>query len=184
MILSDLQILSEIEKGNIKIDPFNRECLGSNSYDLHLSKHLACYKKPIDGSRLILDCKKHNEIEHFEIPEEGYTLYPGENLYLGTTIEFTHTNNHVPCIEGKSSIARLGLFVHITAGFGDIGFSNTWVLEIICVLPVKIYAGMPIAQIYYHTTGQTNNPYNKKLSAKYNTKNIKPTESMMFKNEF
>lgn len=186
MILSDLQILSEIEKGNIKIDPFNRECLGSNSYDLHLSKHLACYKSisgEIGAGCDILDAKKHNEIDHFDIPDEGIVLYPG-TLYLGSTVEFTETLNAVPCLEGKSSTARLGLFIHITAGFGDVGFANHWTLEIVATMAIRIYAGMPVAQIFYQTTGDVSESYKDKKSAKYNNRNIKPVESMMWKNKF
>lgn len=78
MILSDKRILEEIDKGTIKIDPYDRSCLGSNSYDVHLGKWLATYREHI------LDAKKHNEIEYFEIPEEGFVLYP-HIFYLGVT---------------------------------------------------------------------------------------------------
>ena len=78
MILSDGRILEEIEKGTIKIEPYDRSCLGSNSYDVHLGKWLATYREHI------LDAKKHNEIEYFEIPEEGFVLYP-HIFYLGVT---------------------------------------------------------------------------------------------------
>ncbi len=186
MILSDLLILEEIEKRNIKIEPFDRECLGSNSYDLHLSKYLACYKAPcgrIECNCCELDAKEHNEIEHFEIPDEGILLRPG-NLYLGSTVEYTETLNCVPCLEGKSSTARLGLFVHVTAGFGDVGFSNHWTLEMVATLPIRIYAGMPIAQIFYHITGKVSESYRDKKSAKYNERTIRPMESMMWKNKF
>ena len=70
MILSDQLILKEIEAGTIVIEPFKRECLGTNSYDVHLGKHLACY------TNRELDAKKHNTIEHFEIPKEGFVLQP------------------------------------------------------------------------------------------------------------
>jgi dCTP deaminase len=109
MILSDKRILEEIEKKTIVIKPYNREQLGSNSYDVHLGKDLAIYK---DAE---LDAKKHNEIEHFEIPEEGFVLEPGQ-LYLGVTQEYTETHAHVPFLEGKSSTGRLGIDIHATAG--------------------------------------------------------------------
>lgn len=115
MILSDKRILEEIEKQTIKIEPYRRECLGSNSYDVHLGKHLATYRDKV------LDAKKHNEIDHFEIPEEGYILQPGE-LYLGVTQEYTETHTHIPFLEGKSSTGRLGIDIHATAGKGDVGF--------------------------------------------------------------
>lgn len=98
MILSDKRILEEIEKDTIKLVPYNRECLGSNSYDVHLGKWLATYREHI------LDAKKHNEIEYFEIPDEGFVLYP-HIFYLGATLEYTETHAHVPFLEGKSSTA-------------------------------------------------------------------------------
>src|SRR5690606_5579560 len=132
MILSDKRILEEIDKGNIVIDPFDRSCLGTNSYDVHLGKHLATYKDRI------LDARRHNEIVHFEIPAEGYVLEP-HTLYLGVTLEYTETHRHVPFLEGKSSTGRLGIDIHATAGKGDVGFCNTWTLEISVTQPVRVY---------------------------------------------
>jgi dCTP deaminase len=178
MILSDKRILEEIEKGSIIIEPFDINCLGTNSYDVHLGKYLATYKDRI------LDAKAHNLIEHFEIPKEGFVLQPG-TLYLGVTLEYTETHAHVPFLEGKSSTGRLGIDIHATAGKGDVGFCNTWTLEISCAEPVRIYAGMPIGQlIYFVVDGNITNFYNTKSNAKYNNKTTKPVESMMWKNEF
>jgi dCTP deaminase len=84
------------------------------------------------------------------IPPGGMVLEPNR-LYLGRTRERTETHNHVPMIEGRSSIGRLGLFVHVTAGFGDVGFCGYWTLEMFAVQPVKIYPGVSICQIFYHT---------------------------------
>ena len=83
------------------------------------------------------------------IPPEGFLLSPG-TLYLGRTLEYTETDGFVPMLEGRSSVGRLGLFVHVTAGFGDVGFHGYWTLEMFCVQPVTIYPGVPICQIYYH----------------------------------
>jgi len=178
MIFTDSKILESIEKGEIKIEPFDKSCLGTNSYDVHLSKHLAIYKDEV------LDAKKHNEIERIQIGPEGYVIQPG-TLYLGVTEEYTETHNSVPFLEGKSSIGRLGIDIHATAGKGDVGFCNTWTLEISCVQPVKIYAGMPIGQlIYFAIDGEVINYYNKKNSAKYIARTIFPVESMMWKNRF
>ncbi len=80
---------------------------------------------------------------------EGLVLTPNQ-LYLGRTVERTETHNYVPMIEGRSSIGRLGLFVHVTAGFGDVGFCGYWTLEMFAVQPVKIYPGVPICQIFFH----------------------------------
>lgn len=178
MILSDKRILEEIEKETIKIVPYLRECLGSNSYDVHLGSHLATYKDKI------LDAKKHNEINHFEIPEEGFVLLPGE-LYLGVTEEYTETHEHIPFLEGKSSTGRLGIDIHATAGKGDVGFCGNWTLEISCKIPVRVYGGMPIGQlIYFPVDGEVEVKYNSKKNAKYSGQPDRPVESMMWKNKF
>ena len=178
MILTDVQILESIEKGEIVIEPYDRKSLGTNSYDVHLGKYLAIYTEEI------LDARKHNPIKEIIIPEDGFVLQPG-TLYLGVTQEYTETHASVPFLEGKSSVGRLGIDIHATAGKGDVGFCNTWTLEISCVHPVRVYAGMPIGQlIYFKVDGAIENYYNKKINAKYNQRTIKPVESMMFKNKF
>ena len=178
MILSDKEILKAIDDKQIVIEPFRPECLGTNSYDVHLSKHLALYTDEV------LDAKKHNPIKELLIPEEGIVLQPG-TLYLGSTEEYTETHNSVPFLEGKSSVGRLGIDIHATAGKGDVGFCNFWTLEISCTMPVRVYAGMPIGQlIYFMVNGDIENYYNKKQSAKYNSRTHKPMESMMWKNKF
>ena len=176
MILTDKQILTEMRKRTIVVKPFNRKYLGSNSYDVHLGKWLAMYKDEI------LDARRHNKVQYFRIPEEGLILVPSK-LYLGVTKEYTETHKHVPFLEGKSSIGRLGIDIHATAGKGDIGFCNTWTLEISVRQPVHIYAGMPIGQlIYFEVNGEVEIPYYKKRSAKYTRRTVKPIESMMWKN--
>lgn len=178
MILSDKRILEEIEKGTIKIEPYQRACLGSNSYDVHLGGELAMY------NAAELDAKKHNTISHFPIPEEGYLLLPGE-FYLGVTEEYTETHEHVPFLEGKSSTGRLGIDIHATAGKGDVGFCGNWTLEISVKLPVRVYAGMPIGQlIYFPVDGEIEVKYNNKAGAKYSGQVNRPVESMMWKNAF
>ena len=178
MILSDQRILEEIDRETIIIKPYNRAFLGSNSYDVHLSRHLATYKNTI------LDAKKHNEIDHFEIAEEGFVLQPGQ-LYLGVTEEYTETHVHVPFLEGKSSTGRLGIDIHATAGKGDVGFCGNWTLEISCKIPVRIYKGMPIGQlIYFPVDGEVEVKYNSKKDAKYSGQPDRPVESMMWKNKF
>ena len=178
MILSDKRILEEISKGTIIIKPYDRNDLGSNSYDVHLGKNLAVYKDHV------IDAKKHNEIEHFDIPEEGFVLEPGR-FYLGVTEEYTETHAHVPFLEGKSSTGRLGIDIHATAGKGDVGFCGNWTLEISVKVPVRVYAGMPIGQlIYFPVEGEIEIPYNKKKGAKYSGQPNRPVESMMWKNKF
>jgi len=178
MILSDKRIMEEIEMGTIKITPFDKGCLGSNSYDVHLGKCLATYKSHI------LDAKAHNEIEYFDIPDDGFVLYP-HVFYLGVTLEYTETHEHVPFLEGKSSTGRLGIDIHATAGKGDVGFCGNWTLEISVKQPVKSYHGMPIGQlIYFPVEGEIEIKYNQKSNAKYSGQPDKPIESMMWKNKF
>ena len=169
MILSGKEIESRI--GNdIIIEPYHKNRINPNSYNLSLHNELMVYKKPI------LDMKANNEIEHLTIPEEGLVLEPNK-LYLGRTVEHTETNNLVPMLEGRSSIGRLGLFVHVTAGFGDVGFKGFWTLEIFCVQPIKIYPNVEICQVYYHTIEGEHENYS---SGKYqNNSGIQP--SLLYK---
>lgn len=178
MILSDKRILEEMEKGTIKIVPYDRQDLGSNSYDVHLGKILATYDAEV------LDAKAHNTISHFEIPDEGFVLLP-HAFYLGVTEEYTETHAHVPFLEGKSSTGRLGIDIHATAGKGDVGFCGNWTLEISVKQPVRVYKGMPIGQlIYFPVDGEIEVKYNQKGNAKYSGQPNRPVESMMWKNTF
>lgn len=177
MILTDSDILQRIKQKDIEISNFKRERLGSNSYDLTLGNLLSFYTSDV------LDCKKKNPVTTFPIDaEKGYMLVPGL-LYLGYTNEYTKTRNLCPQLEGKSSLARLGLSIHLTAGFGDIGFEGHWTLEITVVHKLWVYANMPIAQIYWQLPlGTCSVPYNMKKDAKYANQIARPVPSMMHKN--
>jgi dCTP deaminase len=142
MVLSGQEIKRQLGT-NIMIDPFWESRLNPNSYNLTLHNELMVYEE------LVLDMRKANRVRRIEIPPEGLVLQPNQ-LYLGRTIERTETHNLVPMIEGRSSIGRLGLFVHVTAGFGDVGFCGFWTLEMFAVGPVRVYAGVAICQIFYH----------------------------------
>jgi dCTP deaminase len=148
MILGHTTIKEEIAKGRIKIEPYEESHVGPNSVDLRLSAEL--YKLVCEPNE-ILDITNKLNYEAVMPSEEGtFTLMPNE-LYLGRTIEKTHTDYYVPCIEGRSSIARAGVEVHISAGFGDIGFNGYWTLEIRTTKPIKIPYHARIAQIYFLT---------------------------------
>jgi dCTP deaminase len=176
MILSDAKIREELRKGRIVIRPFRPECLGTNSYDVHLGPYLAVYA---DGA---LDARRENRVEEFRIPPDGVVLIPGQ-LYLGVTKEYTETHGFVPFLEGKSSVGRLGIDIHSTAGKGDEGFCNYWTLEMSVKLPVRIYAGMPVGQlIYFEISGKVDRSYSRKSSAKYRTVSRHPTPSRMYLN--
>lgn len=143
MILSGEEIRNRLGD-DIIIDPFFPEHLNPNSYNLTLHDELLVYEE------VVLDLREANRYRRLQIPESGLVLSPNQ-IYLGRTVERTETHNLVPMIEGRSSIGRLGLFVHVTAGFGDVGFKGFWTLEMFAVQPIRIYAGTRICQIFYHT---------------------------------
>ena len=143
MILTGPEIERRLGK-DITITPYDKKFLNPNSYNLRLHEKLLVY------TEMPLDMKKDNPAKELIIPPEGLLLEPGK-LYLGRTLEYTETQNLVPMLEGRSSIGRLGLYVHVTAGFGDLGFKGFWTLEMHCVHPIRVYPGVSICQVFYHT---------------------------------
>ena len=157
MILTGDEIARRM--GNdVRIDPYDERNLNPNSYNLSLHDEILTYEE------VVLDMRKCNRVKRLTIPRDGLTLQPNK-LYLARTIERTETHNLVPMIEGRSSIGRLGLFVHVTAGFGDVGFCGFWTLEMFAVQPVRIYPGVSICQIFYHSVVGDISEYKK--SGKY-----------------
>lgn len=142
MILSGEQIRSRLGD-SILIDPFQEENLNPNSYNLTLHNELLIYEE------VVLDMRQVNRVRRIQIPPDGMVLSPNQ-LYLARTVERTETHNLVPMVEGRSSVGRLGLFVHVTAGFGNVGFCGYWTLELFTVQPVRIYPGVSICQMFYH----------------------------------
>jgi dCTP deaminase len=170
MILTGPEIRKQMENKKIVIDPYRDDLINPNSYNLRLHDELMVYDDEV------LDMRKLPAHRRIKIPEEGIQLAPGK-LYLGRTLEYTETRDFVPMLEGRSSMGRLGLFVHVTAGFGDVGFKGFWTLEMICVQPIRIYAGVQICQIFYHTVQGDIMEYK---SNKYqNNRDIQP--SMLYK---
>ena len=151
MILSGKEIHRQIGK-QIVNEPFDEKKLNPNSYNLTLADELLVY------DQTVLDMKQPNSTSRLTIPEEGLVLEP-HRLYLGRTEEYTRTEGYVPMLEGRSSTGRLGLFIHVTAGFGDVGFAGYWTLEIFCVQPIRIYPHVEICQIYYHDIHGEYEPY-------------------------
>ena len=176
MILTDKTIIDEIIEGNIVIEPLVRANIGTNSVDLTLSNTLLMYTDHI------LDTRKKNAYSPMIIPEEGMILQPNI-LYLASTVEYTETLRHVPLLHGKSSLARLGLYIHVCAGFGDVGFRGHWTLELAVIQPVKIYPGMKIAQICYHDISEMPyTDYASKADAKYKDQGKDPVASKNYLN--
>jgi dCTP deaminase len=168
MILSGREIKKRLGT-EIIIDPFEKNLLNPNSYNLRLFNELLVYDENV------LDMKRPNKTKTVRIPPEGLMLEPG-TLYLGRTLEYTETDKLVPMLEGRSSVGRLGLFIHVTAGFGDVGFKGFWTLEIHCIQPIIIYPYIEICQIYYHTI---EGEYDRYISKYQSNKGIQP--SMLYK---
>lgn len=143
MILSGKEIEKKLGT-DISIVPFDPKQLNPNSYNLRLHNELLVY------DNTVLDMKIENRTSKIKIPKEGLLLEPNK-LYLGRTLEYTKTYTYVPMLEGRSSIGRLGMFIHVTAGFGDVGFEGYWTLEIFVIQPLIVYPRIEICQIYYHT---------------------------------
>lgn len=182
-VLSGPEIQRLVESGSIVITPFEPKRVNSNSYNLRLSPTLTVYEKGMAHhnymdqlsaacrlkSNLLKPWQTHHVPEDldmavaekcisFEIPKHGFVMYPGV-LYLGSTMEYTETPDHKPTIDGRSSVGRLGLTTHVTAGFGDQGFKGTWTLELSVVQPLRVYAGVEICQISYETIVGEPKPY-------------------------
>lgn len=183
MILSDKGIKQKIKTGDIYIDPFNLDFLQPASYDLHLDKNIMIFKE-----KDLIDIKKPTSqlMEKIVLKEEeGFILKPGQFI-LANVKEITGVDDkHVGRLEGKSSLARLGLIIHATAGFLDPGNKLRLTLEIanLSSIPIKIYEGMKIAQIAFEELDQPcEKPYGSEgLNSKY-LGDMEVKESQMFKN--
>jgi len=166
-MLTGSQIKKEIEDGGIVISPFNEDQLNPNSYNMKLSSKLLYYtlkKTDEDYDKFVgyLDSSENNEYKEINVPDTGLILKPGV-LYLGSTFEWTESHSCIPMINGRSSLARLGLVVHQTGGFGDLGFKGNWTLEFSCIHPVKIYPNMEICQVcWFYPFGSLEIKYNGK----------------------
>ena len=176
-ILSDSSIIRAVTDKQIEIDPFEIDRVNPASYDLMLGDEVKVYAKWVaettlatdenqDGTHLgrrvdeELDSRVEPKTRSFTIGEKGWVLRPGI-LYLMHTRETVWTESYVPIIDGKSSVARLGICVHLTAGFGDPGYRGQYTLEVTALHRVRIYAGMRIAQIRFHTiSGPVRSIYN------------------------
>lgn len=184
MILVDRDIRDRLAAGLIKLDPFDESQLNPNSYNVRLHPVLKTYAGNEQSGWYtshrdwpIIDARTPHEMLDVTIPAEGLVLVPGQ-LYLGRTIEYTETHGPlVPMLEGRSSTARLGISVHIAAGFGDSGFCGTWTLELSVVQPVRIYPDMQIAQLFW--VAATGTPEQAYHSEKYQGQ-IDATPSRLF----
>ena len=190
-VLVDCDILSAIANRQIAIEPFDRKALGTNSYDVHLAPTLRVYANEyehvrlprtntiIKGDEMPLDIKVPRRTVDLPIPPDGLILQPGE-LYLASTVENTASMKHLPILNGKSSLGRLGLSIHVTAGTGDVGFVGHWTMELFVIKPLRIYAGMAVGQLLWFTTESAPEMlYRDKPSAKYAGSGSLPEPSKM-----
>ena len=163
--LTGAEIVRQMIMGNIEIDGFDMKNLNPNSYNLTLGNSIKTYR-PVYQSKnkndhsMYLDILKDNPYEEITITEEGFALVPGK-VYIATTNERTFSSKFQPKIDGRSSVGRLGIMVHLTAGYGDIGFDGKWTLELAVIQPIIIYPNIPICQVSFMVpAGDTSIQYN------------------------
>jgi len=168
MILTGSQIIEELNSNNIIISPFNIAQINPNSYDFRLGNSLKAYKN------VVLDPKIRQDVNEIKIDKKGFTL-DRNKFYLGSTFEKMGSNKFVPIIKGKSSLARLGLFIHITADLIDIGSINHWTLQLFAVQPIIVYPGMLIGQVTFWMVSGEITLYNGKYKD-----TIGPCESLSY----
>lgn len=142
MILTGAEITRERANGHITIEPFTPEQVNPNSYNFRLGKTLRVYQESP------LDARRANDFEEIEIPDEGYVLEPGR-LYLAHTIEVLGSEHYAPTFAARSSVARLGLFINLSASLGDIGYIGQWTLQLYGMNRVRIYPGINIGQMMW-----------------------------------
>ncbi len=177
MILSDNQIAQAMVRGEIVVRPFQPSALRINSYDVHLGEVL------LVSAHAELDAARDEQWDELRIPASGLVLQPGR-LYLAVTREYTESHQHVPYLDGKSSVGRLGCFIHATAGRGDVGFCGHWTMEISVVQPLRVYAGMPIGQLTWHECGVPSAGYEHKPGSNFTAgshANERPVPSALWK---
>jgi len=149
-ILSGSAIRSAVDRGDIVIDPFDAKRVNPASVDLTLGTKIRTYRAAAWTD--VLDCKVNNPTDLAEMDHERgtFVLLPG-HLYLMHTAERVRTDKYVPVLDGKSSLGRLGVQVHMTAGYGDPGFDGQYTLEVTAVYQTRVYAGMRFCQMRFHT---------------------------------
>lgn len=142
MILTGQEILRQVRLGRIVIDPFDEAQLNPNSYNFRLGPHLKVYRNRV------LDPRVPQDTDDIILSEAGFSVC-SDRIYLGHTQEVMGSNHYVPIIKGRSSSARLGLFVHVTADLIDIGSINQWTLQLYAIQPLRLYPDMLIGQVTF-----------------------------------
>jgi dCTP deaminase len=174
MVIADKKIKKAVKKGDIVIEPYDEARIGTNSYDVTLGPVLAIYTDKI------LDVKRPPNVKYFDIPDDGFVLQPNE-LYLGSINEYIESPKYLPWIDGRSSAARLGIGIHITAGRGDVGYKGYFTLEITAIKPIRIYKDIRIGQLTFFKTTKPKVLYCDKPNANYSDFSKLPVPSKMWK---
>ncbi len=142
MILTGNEIEKQVEQKRIHISPFNKADINPNSYNFRLGDTLKVYNSGV------LDPMIQNPYTTISIPKEGLVLQPN-TLYLGHTIEEMGSDHYVPIMQARSSVGRLGLYIYLNSGLGDLGFKRQWTLELHAIHPLKIYPEMKVGQMLF-----------------------------------
>ena len=184
MVLSDHSIREALASGRIAIDPFDDSCIQPSSVDLHVDQYFRLFR---NHTSRVIDVRENQEdlTELVDTGEEPLILHPGEFVLGSTKEKVTLPDDLVARLEGKSSLGRLGLLIHSTAGFVDAGWDGHLTLELsnVANLPITVYPGMKIGQIsFLQMTTAAENPYGSKgLGSKYQGQRG-PTPSRYFEN--
>jgi dCTP deaminase len=148
MILTGAEILEQHKIGRLRIDPFHPDQISPNSYDFRLGDVLEVYE------REELDSRADNPKKHIRIPDDGIVLRT-DRVYLAQTQEEIGSDTFVPMIHARSSVARLGLFIHVTCDVIEMGSYDRSILQLHAVQPVRIFKGMRIGQVtFWSVTGK------------------------------
>ncbi len=142
MILTGNEIDRQVRIGRVHIKPYDPASLNPNSYNFRIGRSIKIYKD------YRLDSAKQNDYEEVDIPDEGFWLEPGK-LYLAHTMEEMGSDHFVPIMQARSSVGRLGLYIYLNSGLGDLGFKRQWTLELHVVQPLKVYPGMKVGQMLF-----------------------------------
>jgi dCTP deaminase len=148
MILTGKQIIEEVRRGRIIIDPFDEAYVNPNSYNFTLSDTFLVYDAPT------LDAKAQNKTRVVKM-ENGQIVLEPYRLYLASTRERLGSQFYAPTYAARSSVARLGMFINLSAPLGDIGFVGRWTLQLFALHPLRVYEGMRIGQMmFWHPSGE------------------------------
>lgn len=148
MILTGPEIVRQLNAGRIRIDPFSPDQVNPNSYNFRLGDEVETYAADV------LDARATNARTRTAIPDEGLLLRP-DKIYLAPTAELIGSDHYVAIVHSRSSVARMGLFVHVTADLIDLGSYDRWILQLHAVQPLRIYRGMPIGQVTFWSTSES-----------------------------